>query len=108
MDRISKATEDLIKAIHESDSYKNYEVQKEKVRRMPDLKKKIDDFRQQSFLLQNNVDADQLFDQVDVFGREYEEFREIPLVNDFLEAELDLIRTLQEINLRITESVNLE
>ena len=55
MERISKATEDLIKAIHESDSHKNYEVQKEKVRRMPDLKRKIDDFRQQSFLLQNNL-----------------------------------------------------
>ncbi len=108
MERINKATEDLIKAIRESDSYKNYEVQKEKVKRVPDLKRKIDEFRQQNFMLQNNVEAEQLFDQVDVFGREYEDFTEIPLVNDFLEAELDLCRLLQEVNLRITESIDFD
>lgn len=108
MERINKATEDLIKAIRESDSYKNYEVQKEKVKRVPDLKRKIDEFRQQNFVLQNNVEAEQLFDQVDVFGREYEDFTEIPLVNDFLEAELDLCRLLQEVNLRITESIDFD
>ena len=108
MERINKATEYLIKAIRESDSYKNYEVQKEKVKRVPDLKRKIDEFRQQNFVLQNNVEAEQLFDQVDVFGREYEDFTEIPLVNDFLEAELDLCRLLQEVNLRITESIDFD
>jgi len=108
MDKIEKATDELIEAIKESDIFLNYEMQKEKVQKQPELKQRINEFRQQNYMLQNSVEADKLFDQVDCFQKEYESFREIPLVNDFLNAELGFCRMMQEINARITEAVDFE
>ena len=63
----------------------------------PDLKKQIDEFRYRNFKLQNETDADRLFDETDRFEREYEEFRKNPIVSDFLAAELAFCRMYQEI-----------
>ena len=38
-----------------------------------------------------------LIDELDRFQQEYESFRDIPMVRDFLAAELAYCRTLQEI-----------
>lgn len=88
----------FIEAIKATDTYLEYQKQKERIKQFPDLKEKIDQFRQKNFELQNNTAPDQLFDRVDAFQKEYESFREIPMVHDFLAAELDYCRMIQMIN----------
>ena len=68
----------------------------------------IDRFRQENFELQNSVQSDELFDRTDEFSRRLEEFRKNPLVDAFLNAELDFCRMIQEINGKIVEAVNFE
>ena len=45
---------------------------------------------------------------MDAFEQEFERFREDPVVDEFLRAELAFCRMMQEINLYITEAVNFE
>ena len=48
------------------------------------------------------MDSDALFDEIDRFEKEYEEFRKNPIVSDFLAAELAFCRMYQEITEKIS------
>lgn len=98
-------TKDYIEKIRTNETCQEYFRQKELVTtQYPDLKKQIDEFRQRNFRLQNETDSDRLFDEIDRFEREYEEFRKNPIVNDFLAAELAFCRLYQEIQEKIGEA----
>ena len=45
---------------------------------------------------------------MDAFEREYEKFRENPLVDDFLRAELSFCRLMQEIDLLLAQAIDFE
>lgn len=106
MNSLDRATDYFIEAILASEIYRNYRIELEKVRRVPELKEQIDEFRKRNFELQLNMDTD--FEKLDRFEKEYENFREDPMVADFLAAELDLCRMMQRINLRITAELKFE
>ena len=106
MSNIDRAMNQLILAIRESDTYREYLTQLEKVKAYPDLKKQIDDYRARNFELQTSSDV--RFEQIDQFEKEYEGFRENPFVSDFLAAELAFCRMMQDINIRITEAMHFE
>ena len=95
---VSKQMQMFIEMVKETETYKEYERQKNRLRAYPDLKERIDQYRQHNFEIQTNTAQEQLFDRVDAFQKEYESFREIPLVHDFLAAELDYCRMIQQIN----------
>lgn len=98
-------TKDYIEKIRENSICVKYFEQKELVTtQYPELKRQIDEFRQRNFRLQNETDSDRLFDEIDRFEREYEEFRKNPVVSDFLEAELAFCRMFQEIQSTIGEA----
>lgn len=98
MSRVETALEELIAAVIASEEYREYDRQKQIMKEQPELKAQIDRFRQENFELQNSVQADELFDRTDEFSRRLEEFRKNPLVDAFLNAELDFCRMIQEIN----------
>ena len=50
----------------------------------------------------------QVQDKMDYFEKEYKEFRENVIVDDFLKAELALCRMMQEINALIVDGLNFE
>lgn len=77
-------------------------MQKEQVKQYPGLKQRIDDYRKKNYRLQNEMDSDALFDEIDRFEREYEDFRKNPVVSDFLAAELAFCRMCQEITEKIS------
>ena len=110
MSRVETALEELIAAVIVSEEYREYDRQKQKqiMKEQPELKAQIDRFRQENFELQNSVQSDELFDRTDEFSRRLEEFRKNPLVDAFLNAELDFCRMIQEINGKIVEAVNFE
>ena len=45
---------------------------------------------------------------MEAFEREYEKFREDPLVEEFLDAELAFCRMMQEIDVKLAEAVDFE
>lgn len=97
MTQLDKDLQTFIEAFRNSDVCKEYERQIEKIKQFPDLKAKIDEFRRRNYELQSSVPQDRLIDELDRFQQEYESFRDIPMVRDFLAAELAYCRTLQEI-----------
>lgn len=100
--------ENLSIAIRNTDVYQEYERQKEKVSRIPELKAQIDEYRIRNFEMQSMTDDGELFHKIEDFEREYEKFRENPLVADFLAAELALCRMVQTINMRVTEALDFD
>ena len=82
-----------IEKLLKSKEYQKYVEQKERVKQYPDLKKQIDEFRRRNFEMQNSEDL--VFEKMEFFEKEYEDFRDNPLVADFLEAELAFCRMMQ-------------
>ncbi|MGN1159301.1 MAG: YlbF family regulator [Lachnospiraceae bacterium] len=105
---IEKATDSFVETIKSTEVYKRYAYEKEKLERLPELKRKIDDYRKRMYEFQNSENSDQLFDQVDRLEEEGASFRANPLVNDFLAAELAFCRMMQEIYTKITAEVDFD
>lgn len=93
-----RETEHFLGNLYESEICQKYFEQKERMKQYPELKVQIDEFRKRNYKLQNEADSATLFDEIDRFEREYEEFRENPLVSQYLEAELAFCRMYQEIS----------
>lgn len=106
MSNVDSAVNQLITAITESETYKEYTTQLEKIKQQPGLKEQVDDFRKRNYMLQNAENV--AFDQIERFEREFEAFSENPFVADFLTAELAFCRLMQNIDVRITEAVHFE
>uniref|UniRef100_UPI004057C355 YlbF family regulator n=1 Tax=Acetatifactor sp. TaxID=1872090 RepID=UPI004057C355 len=106
MSKIDNALEQLIATILDSEIYREFDLQRDKVNQYPELKAQIDEFRHKNFQLQTSDEYG--FDKVDQFEKEYEELMENSLVSDFLEAELAFCRMMQDINMRLTEAVDFE
>lgn len=107
MSKVANAVEQLIAEILSSDEYRAYDEQRNKVKKYPELKAQIDEFRERNFLIQTSDDENSM-EKLEAFEKEYSDFRENPLVSDFLAAELDFCRMMQGVNLRITEGVHFE
>ncbi len=105
---VQKALEQLAQAIKDSDIYREYRRQSEKVDNTGDMREKIDEYRVRNFELQNSVQTEDLLDKLDAFEREYEKFREDPLVEEFLDAELAFCRIMQEIDVKLAEAMDFE
>ena len=105
---VQEALEQLAQAIQDSDIYREYRRQSEKVDNTGDMREKIDEYRVRNFELQNSVQTEDLLDKLDAFEREYEKFREDPLVEEFLDAELAFCRMMQEIDVKLAEAMDFE
>lgn len=108
MAEIDIAVENLISVIRDTDKYRRYQTEKEKVNRFPELKEQINIFRKRNFELQNMSSNEDLFYKMEAFDREYEQFLENPIVADFLAAELDLCRMMQDVAARVTDALDFE
>lgn len=106
MNNIDSAVERLVFVIKESETYREYTTQLEKVKQQPGLKEQIDEFRTRNYMLQTSGEA--AFDKIEQLEREYEDFRENPLVSDFLAAELAFCRMMQNISIQVTEAMHFE
>ena len=107
-DSLENATAGYTKAIKDTAVYKKYCEQLERLKRNPEQYQKVNEFRRRNFEIQNTAQKDELFDKMDAFEQEFEKFREDPVVDEFLRAELAFCRMMQEVNLYITEAVNFE
>ena len=77
-ENVNQAVEQMVQAIRNTDAYLEYQKQLARVKEQPELKRQID------------------------------EFRENPLVSDFLAAELAFCRMMQGIGLYVTDQMHFE
>lgn len=108
MMEVQEALEQLAQAVKESEVYREYRRQSERVDNAGDMREKIDEYRVRNFELQNSVQTEDLLDKMDDFEREYEKFREDPLVEEFLDAELAFCRMMQDIDVKLAEAMDFE
>lgn len=107
-EQIRMAAVEYADKIQETEIYHKYCYEREKIKKNPDLYAKVNEYRQMTFDLQNNTDQEQLFDKMDAYEREYEQFRENPIVEGFLQAELAFCRMMQQLNALIMEHLDFE
>lgn len=100
------AIETYVDAIKRSKEYREYMAALAGIKEVPGLKEQVDEFRKQNFIMQNSENA--TFETLEDFEKEYEEFRENPLVEDFLAAELAFCRMMQYNNSLILEALHFE
>lgn len=106
MDKIKDTVEALVTAIHESDEYRSFQEVEEQVKNVPGLAEEIKEFCWKNYEIQNSG-AEDLYERMEAFEDQYREFRKNPLVSQYLERELRVCRMLQEINAKITASIEL-
>ena len=92
----------LMDSIKESAEYQEFQKQNAILKQNPELKSRVDAFRAENYRIQNECDADNLFDVVEQMGRESAE------VNAYLDAELALCRMMQRICVKLTEGVEMD
>ena len=105
---IRNQAKQFVKEICGTDVYKKYVMQLTRLKQNPELSKQVNDYRKLNFEMQNAAQVDDLFDKMDYFEKEYKQFRENVIVDDFLTAELALCRMMQEINALIVDGLNFE
>ena len=105
---IGSSLAQLITAVKETQEFYAYNCAKENVKQFPELKAQIDEFRIRNFEIQNLTNESELFYIIEEFEREYESFRENPLVEEFLKAEVDLCRMMQNINTQLTTALEFD
>lgn len=105
---VERAADQYISAILSTDSYREYALQRDKLLKQPELYEKVKEFRTRNYLIQTQKRGDDLLNAMDDLQREFEHVREIPLVEDFLAAELAFCRMMQELNNKIAGSLDFD
>lgn len=108
MDRIQMCVDSLIEAVREGEAYQRYLNCEEKLKAQPELRERIDEFRAAVFRLNNDESSGDLYEKIDQFEKQYQDFRKDPVVNEYLEAELDMCKLMQRINRRIQGGVDIQ
>ena len=108
MSLVEERTELLAQAIQESMEYQHYLKVKRQVEQNEILCQKIDYFRYRNFQLHISLEGEELYNAMENFERENAAFRKDPLVNQFLAAELALIRMIQRTEKKLLDAIELE
>ncbi len=96
--KINSSLEQLISSIKNSKIYRNYEEASREVSKEPGLQERIDEYRRNNFLIQQNNEGEELLQKLEEFELETAAFRYEPLVDKFLCAERDFVRLKQDID----------
>ena len=104
---LDEAIDNFIGFLKDTDIYKEYRSALEGLNKDPELKRRVDDFRQRNYNFQQSEDID--LNEYDQFRSEMVGFRASDQrVDAFLDAELALCRMIQDVSYRITEALDFE
>jgi len=96
---------EFVERLRNTETYNKYMEECQKLQPYPELRRQINRYREDTYALQNS-DGD-IFDKIDEYDRKYSEFRSNPLVENYLQAELKMVRMLQRIYDKIAEMTDL-
>ena len=102
------AAMDFIRKIKECQEYRDYRVQLERLKNEPGLYDKVNEFRQKNYMIQNTEEGESFMERMEELEKEFEDVRAIPLVDDFLAAELCFCRMMQEIDEMIWDEIDFQ
>lgn len=105
---IQDAVTTFVKAIKESEEYREYDMQLTKLKRQPELCERVNAFREKNFMMQNTEESEALMDAMEELEKEYQDLRENPMVGDFLDAETAFCRMMQDIDMRIIKELDFQ
>ena len=108
MEEIRRCTEDLIEAIRKSDVYREYEEARLALAAHPDLRNTINEFRKRSYEIQNSDSPEDVYEKMEQLERDFYMVRRNDIMNNYLQAELAICRTLQTINQELVGTVDLD
>lgn len=108
MKSVDKCTQELIQSILESDEYRRYSALRDQIKAMPELRKKLSEFRRHVYEVQNSEQVFDLYKEQENLGKFAAEFRQNELVDEYLKAELRICRELQWVALMIADAVDLD
>ena len=97
MEEIKDAMQQFLVSLKETETYRNYERYKELIATNPDLKQKVDAYREKNFVFQQQCNEDVIFEETDHLIKEMEELRRDPLVHEFLKDEVAYCKMIQNI-----------
>ena len=106
MDEINQTVDAVLKAIQDSEIYKEYHRQEELLSRNPALSSRVNQFRADNFMLQEQASSGDLVHVVDEIYRESRLLHADPQVNAYLYAELALCKLMQRISQRLCEGLD--
>ena len=95
----------LVETIKESDTYQRFVEMQRRLDEEPELRDQVDEFRMKNFELQQNYQGDELLQKLEEFTDSYSEFRENPLVDQYLSAELTFCRMIQDLGDELTNQL---
>lgn len=101
---MDEALQTYIDMVLKSPEYLEYVRQRERVLAVPGLKAQVDEFRIRNYQMQ--VSRDMVFEKIEAFEREFADFRDNPIVDSFLAAELAFCRMMQEHYGKVLDAVN--
>lgn len=105
-----KESEKIIKEFAErlkrTEEYRLYIRKKEKVAEFPGLWEDINRYRKEYYMLQKS--NEELFDKLDEFEKKYNKMCSNPVVSEYLEAELEVCKMMQEVYAQIADAIDLD
>ncbi len=105
---LRKIVMDFVRAIKGRQEYKDYKELLERIKEQPELYDKANAFRQKNFAIQSSESGERLLECMEELEKEFEEVRAIPLVDNFLAAELCFCKMMQEINELIWDEIDFQ
>lgn len=106
MERVQKATAELIDAVENSKEYVRYLEARQEMRRYPALKKKADAFCLRRYEMQGG--GGNIFQEGDALAQEYAYLLDDSLVLEYLNAENAFCRLLRDINWQLLQTLDFE
>jgi len=108
MNRVEELTEQLKAAILQSEEYKEYRTLEDYMKRQPDLKRAVDEFRKLNFLYQYSDETGDVINETANLNERFKEVRSQPQVARYLSAEICLCRMVQEICMSIVGCIDFD
>lgn len=105
-DPVMEATESLVTAIRQSETYHTYLEAKEELNKMPVLKAQVDEFRKKNYELQNL--SVNVLEETEKLQQEYAAMLDDILVRRYLNAENAFCRMIQMVNWQLIEELDFE
>ncbi|MCI5901573.1 MAG: YlbF family regulator [Blautia sp.] len=107
MEELNKSVDLLIKTLMETEIYRQYTEQEQKLMENTELKERVDQFRKNNYRLQQQAEKEDLPMILEQLYAESRELRKDPQVNAYLDAELALCKLMQKIFLRVTDEMRM-
>lgn len=107
-DTVEKCTRALAEAIRTSEAYQAFENSKTQIKKHPQLREMMDEFRRDRYLWQNGEERTDPMGEIRLLLQRKQELCKNPLTAEYLLAEEQLCRMLQKITMEILSLTDVE